>query len=627
MTLTTSSNRSVNEWKETYLWSLKKSRGMTALLALLMFMALPMILMIAMANIRNNTDVAYTASMRADSYRQYVGSMTSFLATPLTLIFVLIFAVLLFSYLHQKRSVDLFHSLPVGRVPMLLGRWCAGITSIFAPILLNYAIAFIVGAAYGIDVQFSFAAVAGCMLWLMLMSTAALTFSVFMAVCTGTTFDMVISIFGINAGYPLMVFLGGTCASMLLPGLNIDFSLNSTVLTALAPFIAAFMPYVHNNALMNGQNGPFLAWWIIFTLTLFAGSILLYKKRKSECAESGFAFPIPKVVIRFMVTAAAGLGLGMLLHTSTSVSSSFNFFIGVISGSLAAHIIVEAVYSRGFKQMRHSFSWYGIFLAAFLVLYGVLATGFFGYDTRVPSADDIESITVDVPNQSYNGNDGIYDANYHNQIARITPVLKDRENINKALEFHKEFLAANRSSAYPYSMIKMDTSPLTIEYHLKNGAVLKRSYSQSYSANGTEATKNSFNAMTNGIGGIEEYMKGSDILFYLEPEYIKSVDIGIREENLTIVPDEAQKTELLEALKQDFLNRQVNNPNVDLKESYKKSYRSVIIECKENMTPSGRLKELLGDYSGTVNLGSKGYDLSDGSTQTNALIQKYGWDK
>ncbi len=631
MTLTTYSNRSSKELKEVYLWSLKRNRGMTALLALLMFLALPLILMVAMENFRNNTSTPFTADMWASSYTQYVTFLTSWLVTPLVLIFVLVLSASLFGYLHQKRSVDLFHSLPLGRTPMLLGRFLAELTSIFAPMLVNYAIISIVGACYGIDAKYSFFTVADSMLWLMLMSTAAVAFTVFMAVCTGTTLDMIISILGINVAYPLLIFATCTFASLLLPGLAVNLSLNSTVLTALSPFAAAILPFVNR---MN-RSGPdtfniekmgngFLIWWVILTLVMIAASVFLYKKRKSECAESNFAFPIPKIVIRFIVTAVSGIGIGLLFEMATSAAGSFNFFIGVAAGSLAAHIVVEAVYSRGFKQMKRSFAWYGIFVAAFLVLYGVLATGFFGYDMRLPNAEDVESITVNVPNQYYSSDDKIYSENYRQTVATLTPVLKDKKNISQTLELHKEFLSANRSAAYPYTMQRDNGSLLTLDYHLKNGSVLKRSYSDSYSADRTEEIKGSFAAMSNGIGKMEEYIGTRDILFYLDPKNLKSIDINTgKNDSITVAPDETVKEELLAALKEDSLNGQVNNPNIE----YEKQSGSIFITCKENIEPTGRVKELLGGYSGKICFGKNNYQLSDNAAKTYALIKKYAWNK
>lgn len=632
MTLTTYSNRGKKEFIETYLWSLKKNRGMMALLALLMFLALPLILMVLMANTSDTTELNSSLGRQFSHYTNYVYALSCFAVTPLVLIFTLVIAVLLFSYLHQKRSVDLFHSLPVGRTPMLLGRWCAGLTAIFAPILVNYIIAAVIGLSYGVDAAHTLSAVAGSMLWLMLMSAAALTFTVFMAVCTGTTFDMVISVLGINVAYPLLIFVTCSFAGFLLPGLNISLSPESTVLTAFSPFAAAFLPYFGNMgsridslSWLGKLGGGFLVWWIVLTLIMLAASVLLYKKRKSECAESSFAFPIPKIIIRFIVTAVAGLGMGLLFQMSTN--SPFSFFIGLAAGSLAAHIVVEAVYSRGFKQMRRSFAYYGIFVALFLVVYGVLATGFFGYDTRLPNPDDVESVSVSLPYQYGNGSTyDIYQDNYYAKVASISPTLKEKANISKVLELHKDFIEANRSSAYPYRMQKASGSDFTIAYHLKNGSILKRVYSDSYTRYGTGEIKGDFDTLASQITKMQEYIRTSSILFYLEPEQIKSVDINIgKAKNVTVAPDETVKAELLEALKQDYLDGQVNS--MDLGNEYKEIPDNISIECKESIPPTGKLKELLGNYSGTVVLPQSNYTLSDNAVKTKTLIEKYGWDK
>ncbi len=630
MTLTTYSNRGAKEFKETYFWALKKSRGMMALLALLLFLAFPLILMVGMSNAGGSTQEPYTAQQWVSSYSEYIKALTSFLVTPLVLLFVLVISVSLFSYLHQKRSVDLFHSLPVGRSSMLLGRLCAAMTVLFAPVLLNYAIVSIIGVCYGIDAKYTFFSLAVSMLWLMLMSTAALAFSIFMAICTGTTFDMVISILGITVAYPLFIFASCTFASLLLPGLSISLSLNSTVLTAFAPFAAAFLPFADRNFAeesaaggLTGSGGWFLAWWIVLTLIMIIGSVLLYKKRKSECAESNFAFPIPKIMIRFIVTAVAGLGMGLLFQEASSSPSTF--FIGIVAGSLAAHIVVEAVYSRGFKQMKRSFAWYGIFVALFIVSYGILATGFFGYDTRLPNADEVESISVTLPNGYSSYSNDLILNNQYQSIATVAPLLKEKTNVSKVLELHKDLISTNRKAAYPYSIQKLQGSADTkIEYHLKNGFVLKRSYSLSDSYNGPKEVQDSYNNLLSQINKMEEYIKTSSILFYIEPEQIKNIDLNIgKEESSTFVLDEAANKELLEALKQDYLDGQINNPNHE----YADVPDTISIEYKKDLVPAGKLKEFIGNYSGTVNLNQSYYQLSGSAANTSALIKKYGWDK
>jgi len=624
MTLTTSSNNSVKEWKETYFWSLKKNRGMMALLLLLQFMAMPLVLIIWLSSRKN---FGPTVNDLNHYFISLLNTVVPFLVTPLTLIFVVVIAVSLFNYMHQKRSVDLFHALPVGRVPMLLGRYCAGLTTLFVPMMLNFAIYLIIGVCYGVDLSMNWKIVIGDLLWLMLMSTATLTFSIFMAVCTGTTFDMVISIVGVNVAYPLLVLSGSMFASALLPGLIISPKIDSLVLSAFAPFVAAFMPYSGNSSYISldptaasGPSGGFLAWWIIFTLILLTGSILLYKKRKSECAESSFAFPLPKIVIRFMVTAVSGLGIGLILQSSTQEPA--NFFVGLVAGSLAAHIVVEAVYSRGFKQLKKSFLYYGVFAAVFIVAYAVLATGAFGYDTRVPNAGDVESISIDAPSFKYDGSDTIYGAN-NREIAKITPTLQEKENIEKIVALHKKYVADKKEKTFPYCVDKVNSANFTLTYKLKNGSTMKRSYSVYYTETNANTPTVNDNDMINSITSLKEYCETGSILFYIDPEQIKSIDINTKSSSgLTLAPSLSTKAELLEALKQDYLDGNINYDKSNSDDLYLYIEYKNPVDLKE-----GKLKTLIGNYSGEVHLNGSNFMLPDNSGRTRELIKKLGWDK
>lgn len=628
MTLTTFSNKSRKEFRETYFWSLKKVRGMSALLALLMFIAFPMILMIALSAVKNRTEFDNTGNVWVSAYTSSITAM-SVIAMVLALIFAAVIAVMLFSYLHQKRSVDLFHSLPVGRVPMLLGRYCAGLTALFAPVVVNFAAASIVGFSYGINAEYSFTYVAVKMLWFLLMLAAAMTFSVFMAVCTGTSFDMVISTLGINVAYPLLIFTGAEFAGRLLPGFSAEFGISSTLLTALAPFAAAVLP------LANFENssravpadfvsGGFLLWWVLFTLFLLAASVLLYQRRKSESAESGFAFPIPQIVIRFIITAVAGIGFGLILMMS--VNQTANFFIGVVTGSLAAHIVVEAVYSRGFKQMKKSFSWYAVFALAFLIFYGVLATGFFGYDTRVPSAGEVQSISIDgMPGEYYQyaDNTQIHSADNYRTIATIVPTIKEKENIGKVLSLHKTLTDANRKSFFPYSIRSASSSGITITYHLKDGRTMKRTYSDTEQTSSQSKVQN----MAQQVSLIKEYRETASILAYLEPEYIQNFSFAYgsdKPNGLSIAPDAAVKKELLEALKQDYLNGKAGVEDVP-----EGQLAGVILEFENPITvKDGKLKGYLGGYNGKIFLNGNNYiNLKGGAENTKQVIDKYGWTK
>ena len=345
MISTVFSRRRMLEFRETFFWSLKKQLPVMILLAVLMFLLIPMILMISVPHwIEQQTAVAQGAAaarslapvkdVLSSNYTSFMISYAPIAATILVLIFAPVLCVMQFGYMHKKRSVDFFHALPAGRAPMLLGRWCAGIAVLFAPLMLNFLIVSMVGGSYGIAVTVSSALPWKQMLWIMLLGTAAFTSCIFFAVCSGTMFDTAISVIGVNAGYPLLLFCSFTVANMVLPGIDFGLSNKIDILTAFAPFAAAFMPFIGAE-----RSAGFLAWWLVLTAAMLFGAIWLYGRRKSETAEDTFAFQLPKIVIRFLVTGMAGIGFGLVLGSTGKDA----FLIGVVAGSVIAHVIVQAI--------------------------------------------------------------------------------------------------------------------------------------------------------------------------------------------------------------------------------------------------------------------------------------------
>lgn len=296
MTSTTSFNKRFQEFKQTYLWSLRKNMAMLILLTVLMFLSLPMILMIALPQwIRNITlRTGVTVMARAQSlspeYSSFLRSMVPICTVTLVLLFSVILCFTLFGYMQKKRSVDLFHALPVGRVPMLLGRWCAGITILFVPLIINFAAVHFIAKAYGIVTTNLFSSPFTLMLLVMLMGAAVFTFSMFMAVCSGTVFDTMISIIGVNVGYPLLVFLSFYFIDQILPGANLNPGGNLDFMSAFAPFMAAYLPFIR-----NGFGAGPLTWWLILTVVILSAPFYSIKKGKANRQKTHLHFPSRKI--------------------------------------------------------------------------------------------------------------------------------------------------------------------------------------------------------------------------------------------------------------------------------------------------------------------------------------------
>ncbi|QNK40065.1 ABC transporter permease [Caproicibacter fermentans] len=617
MTSTTSCLNRFSQFRRTYFWSLRKNIGMAVLLALLLFLANPLILLISLpgeaAAIARNTDLtqAERTESLSRSYTNMVGGLLPAFAVAIVLLFCAILCVLLFGYLQKKRSVDLYHAMPVGREALLLGRWCAGITVLFVPVLLDFISMRMIGAAYGVSVTDGAKSPLISMLWVLLMGAAAFTFCLFMMVCAGTTLDAVLSALGVNVGYPLLILCVYTVAGMLLPGFSANIADHLTVATAFAPFAAAFV------AVLRIGSAWFLLWWVALTAVLLAGSVLLYRRRRSESAEDNFAFPLPKLLVRFLLTAVGGLGFGLVLNGASDTA----FFIGVLCGSLATHVIVEVIYSRGFHQMKKSFAWYGVFAVVFVAFFGALCTGLFGYDTRVPDASQVESVSIDADSYwSGSGSQTVYDESFGNRILALSPTIRQEENIKAVVGIQQELIKKYRAR-YPYCLKTNQGNGLTLSYRMKDGSVFKRTY-RSYTdqMNLESMLKPAYDK----LNGMKEFVESEDLVFYLSPENFKSIEIyNGKASSKTFVPDAQQAAQFQNALEQDFLDGKVNRRYEMTQEPEK--YLDISLDYQEKIEPGEKMRTLLGGYKGKINLNGGNYSFTDESAATWKLLKQWGW--
>jgi ABC-2 type transport system permease protein len=579
MTSTTSSLNGAAQFRQTYLWALRKNIGVMALLALLLFLINPLILLISLSNAMKSLSQqeAMTQAEKMQSltmqYSDLVGRLLPTFATMLVLLFCAVLCVILFGYIQNKRSVDLYHALPIGREQMLLGRWCAGLTILFVPVFLDFLSLQIIGAVYGVSATGGIRAPMATMLWVMLMGTASFTFALFMMVCAGTTLDAVLSALGINAGYPLLILCVYAIAQMLVPGLSIRMAEHMQLITALAPFAAALV------ALFKPFSAGFLLWWIAMTVLLLFGSIWLYRRRKSETAEDNFAFPIPKII------------------------------------------------------MKKSFVWYGVFVIAFVAFYGVLCTGMFGYDTRVPDVSEVESVTIDKETfWSGSGTQRVYSADNDNHTLLLTlaPTIQEPENIKTVIETQKDIIQQYRTH-FPYRLKDNIGSGLSLTYKLKDGRVFTRSY-QNYSDDmELEAMMQS---AYEKLSSIPEFVKTSDLIFYLSPQDIKSIDVyGMKNvafaddeiDEETFVPDEQTAEKLQKALEQDFYDHKLGRIWGRYYDSEESNIVSLRITYRNSIAPkSEELKEMLNGYEGSIYVPDGMYYVQENS-ETAQLLKELGW--
>lgn len=450
--------------------------------------------------------------------------------------------IMLFRFVSSKAKSNIYFSLGISRAGLFSAHWLTGAAMLEAAVLLPLAVSAILNLAYfGSSV----------MLWRTLLFyavhmtvTALAGFSVAAAVsvCVGTAGESVLfSLAFIAFPSAAVYFLNNTVPKLLFGAphnSNYEFypsaSHNQDISMALSPFGRVLsrlnLLSLNNEAFIRSgtfvSNGfsamsadklkswsapslkPYIL-WAILTALLFVFGLLMLKRRKVEiCGFSGRS-----KALNFLLTAMLSVSAG-----STIVAVNFYFsqitdkqylITGITTVLLSAVIFVvfDIMLNLSFKALKKDWKYGLVHVALAVTVMLSLYTGFFGYSSRVPDTDSIESASVSAPDillgsyrtradeLKFNTNSGYYLAFdeggnpvginsgcYYRSNADERRIIidgfKSESDINAVRELHKRLIASGRkvvSSSEDYSE-RAVRSTVIIKYKLKNGREIIREY-------------------------------------------------------------------------------------------------------------------------------------------------------
>lgn len=450
--------------------------------------------------------------------------------------------IMLFRFVSSKAKSNIYFSLGISRAGLFSAHWLTGAAMLEAAVLLPLAVSAILNLAYfGSSV----------MLWRALLFyavhmtvTALAGFSVTAAVsvCVGTAGESVLfSLAFIAFPGAAVYFLNNTVPKLLFGAPhNSNYALypsashNQDISMALSPFgrVLSYLnlPMLNNDAFIRSgtfvSNGfsamsadklkswsapslkPYIL-WAILTALLFVFGLLMLKRRKVEiCGFSGRS-----KALNFLLTAMLSVSAG-----STIVAVNFYFSqitdkqylitgITTVLLSTVIFVVFDIMLNLSFKALKKDWKYGLVHVALAVAVMLSLYTGFFGYSSRVPDTDSIESASVSAPDiligsyrtradeLKFNANSGYYltfdeDGNpvginsgcYYRSNADERRIIidgfKSESDINAVRELHKRLIASGRkvvSSSEDYSE-RAVRSTVIIKYKLKNGREIIREY-------------------------------------------------------------------------------------------------------------------------------------------------------
>ena len=472
-----------------------------------------------------------------DAYEVFIFDSEQAAYNPLFYIFPallvvisLLLGVLLFRFVTNKKTVNVYYSLGIKRADLYAARLLAGVFMMLAAVLIPLAV------SLGLNLHYFGSSV---MLWRTFLfyavhSTicvlAGLTISAAVSSCVGTTVEA-IGFSAVLAAFPSVVTM---CVNYSVPAIlngapDITYydiypssssygdmhlnMTNSTIFGRIISHINLLMlnrsPFINSASVEAMTKEAAKKWtapsltpyilWAVLIAAFFVFGLFMFKRRKAEIC----GFPGRSTVLNFVLCMIASFGAASLIIYFIAYTSQISRWIMialVIAAAFLVFVILDVILHLSFKALKKDWKiglvHVGLMAAFLLSLY----TGFFGYSSRVPDIQDIESVSISAPNAlmgsyklgcrlggGYDSSSIYYSERYLkdsyyvcNRFNSVLEGFKDKDDINTVREIHKAMIKAGNLSEMncdPDDYSKRATSQtVIIKYKLKNGRELIRVY-------------------------------------------------------------------------------------------------------------------------------------------------------
>ena len=304
-----------------------------------------------------------------------------------------------FSYLHDRRKVDLYHSVPVDKNRRFLMVWLNGImiylTSTIVSILVGVVVAVVQDAVNGQTM----AVISLAFAWNLLFFLVIYHTVILAVMLTGNRL-ITICVAGMFMLYELILY--GLNENMK----NMYFKTYSTYFVGHATKLSAVDDYFMNTFELQREKDmqvvvdrvlPYYGKWIILALVLLAVSWFCYRKRPSEASGRAIAFVKTEPILKVLTVIPASAGLGVIIR-SASYGNTFVTLAGMVAVGVIACAAAEVIYDFDIKSLfKHPFS-SGVTVAGIIIVFFIFNNDLLGYDKYVPLESEVDSAVIYLSN-------------------------------------------------------------------------------------------------------------------------------------------------------------------------------------------------------------------------------------
>ncbi|MCI7740946.1 MAG: hypothetical protein MSO56_01360 [Clostridiales bacterium] len=370
-------------------------------------------------------------------------------------------AMAMFNYLYSTKSCGMMNMLPIRRETMFLTAFLTGLMPLLAADVL---VMLITALFYGGRLVYF----KTLLLWLAMAVMGNISFygfAVFCAVLTGNLVVLPVLYLVLN----LTVYVAERAVRYLLGAFVYGMNASSCTLLVLSPIMEllnslAVMPvnYIDADGMVQAVTNAYqvnglgvLGIYCAAGLVCAALALLIYRRRQMERATDVVAVPVLKPVFKYCMTFGTAVVLAFVVYdwlvpgNVSGIAAALLVLALLLVGALIGYYAAEMLMRKTLKVFPGK--WKGCLVSCLILAVLTMAWEFdlFGYERRIPEADQVESAW-------FLGNN---------------TELTEPENIQALTQLHQSLVdnkSENESADERYIV--------TIRYMLKDGGTLIRRY-------------------------------------------------------------------------------------------------------------------------------------------------------
>ena len=301
-------------------------------------------------------------------------------------------AALLFHYLHNRQSIDFYHSLPVSRTKIFFSRYLAGLILLLMPVAAAKLVCLILqfvhlyGPYYSAATLLSYAV--GDMLFWMITYAVVFTLSCMVEVTASNDVEGILYSVAVNG---LLTGLGAILSAF--PNSLYGLRVHADISQFFSPY--GVMSYYPDHYAYTYES-PFqmlpvaLVWLCIGALALLV-TVKLYRHFQSEWAQQWGRQTFFTQLMKICAGILMAFILFCLLPLKTVTAKAL---LGAVIGAPLGFLMVEGVTGKGFHNLKRSLPAILLTLVICLTAPLFLATDGFGMVGKVPQVDDVQTVEV-----------------------------------------------------------------------------------------------------------------------------------------------------------------------------------------------------------------------------------------